>query len=154
MDENASPGTGGSSSCGPPDATAHGRHVPLRASPVCAGAASRLGSGRLAGAVRFYPAPPELPSAAFVRGRRIEIPMTLSVTVGPKTWPAPWHGEVLLACRKCQKKLRKHPLRGALSKLKKIVKRRNREIPGAARHLKIGSSAVTFDVPISVELPK
>jgi hypothetical protein len=74
-------------------------------------------------------------SDGFVRGRRIEIPMTLSVTVGPKTWPAPWHGEVLLACRKCQKKLRKHPLRGALSKLKKIVKRRNREIPGAALHV-------------------
>ena len=45
-----------------------------------------------------------------------------------KTHPPTWAGELLLACRKCQKKL-KHEDRG-LSRLKKTVKRRNKGSPG------------------------
>lgn len=52
-----------------------------------------------------------------------------------RSWPAPWQGDVLLACRKCQKKLKKHGSSSALSKLKKLVKRRNQAYPEAAIHV-------------------
>ncbi len=52
-----------------------------------------------------------------------------------KTYPASWEGEVVLACRKCQKKLKgDHRLR-ALAKLKKTVKRYNRGHPEQMLHV-------------------
>jgi predicted metal-binding protein len=44
-----------------------------------------------------------------------------------KSYPAPWTGMLLLACRKCQKKLKKDDDLEALANLKKTVKRRNRK---------------------------
>jgi predicted metal-binding protein len=48
-----------------------------------------------------------------------------------KTYIAPWHGQLLLACRKCQKKLRDDDQLRSLAKLKKTVKRHNKAHPGA-----------------------
>jgi predicted metal-binding protein len=47
-----------------------------------------------------------------------------------KTYPAPWEGHIILACRKCQKKLKRNHALRALAKLKKTVKRYNKELPG------------------------
>src|ERR1700754_2466625 len=44
-----------------------------------------------------------------------------------KSYPAPWNGQLILACRKCQKKLKKDDDLEALANLKKTVKRRNRK---------------------------
>lgn len=52
-----------------------------------------------------------------------------------KSWPAPWQGDLLLACRKCQKKLKKHSARPARANLKKAVKRLNRKHPAAPLHV-------------------
>gem|GEM_PF-1868564 len=52
-----------------------------------------------------------------------------------KSYPPTWEGELLLACRKCQKKLKGQPGMRALAKLKKTIKRRNKEHPNAALHL-------------------
>jgi predicted metal-binding protein len=42
-----------------------------------------------------------------------------------KTYPAPWEGRLILACKKCQKKVKgNHDLR-ALAKLKKTIKKQN-----------------------------
>lgn len=43
-----------------------------------------------------------------------------------KSYPAPWNGLLVLACRKCQKKLKKDDDLQALAKLKKTVKQHNR----------------------------
>ena len=42
-----------------------------------------------------------------------------------KTYAASWEGELILACRKCQKKLKRSHTSHALAKLKKVVKRHN-----------------------------
>jgi hypothetical protein len=52
-----------------------------------------------------------------------------------KTYPAPWTGQLILACRKCQKKLKASKDLQALAKLKKTVKRHNRKHPERALHL-------------------
>jgi|SRR4029079_17889850 hypothetical protein len=53
----------------------------------------------------------------------------------PKSYSAPWEGQLILACRKCQKKLKRdHHLR-ALAKLKKTVKRYNKEHPDGLLHV-------------------
>lgn len=52
-----------------------------------------------------------------------------------KSYPPTWEGELLLACRKCQKKLKGVPGMRALAKLKKTVKRLNREHPDASLHV-------------------
>lgn len=46
-----------------------------------------------------------------------------------KKYPAPWRGQLILACRKCQKKLKNDLGRRALAKLKKTVKRYNKQNP-------------------------
>lgn len=63
--------------------------------------------------------------------RRIELPMTEPL----KSWPAPWEGEIVLACRKCQKKLKKQDSLKALARLGKSVKRRNRHALGTPLHV-------------------
>ncbi|WP_263411187.1 hypothetical protein [Terriglobus tenax] len=52
-----------------------------------------------------------------------------------KRYPAPWHGKVVLACRKCQKKLKNDEALHALAKLKKTVKRHNKLHPEMELHL-------------------
>jgi predicted metal-binding protein len=52
-----------------------------------------------------------------------------------KTYPAPWQGQLILACRKCQKKLKGDPDLRALAKLKKTVKRQNKEHPEQILHV-------------------
>jgi predicted metal-binding protein len=42
-----------------------------------------------------------------------------------KSYPPTWKGDLLLACRKCQKKLKDEPGMRALAKLKKTIKRHN-----------------------------
>lgn len=42
-----------------------------------------------------------------------------------KSYPAPWDGLLVLACRKCQKKLKKEKRSRELGNLKKAVKLRN-----------------------------
>lgn len=44
-----------------------------------------------------------------------------------KTYAAPWDGQVILACRKCQKKLKGHHGLRALAKLKAAVREQNRK---------------------------
>ena len=45
----------------------------------------------------------------------------------PNSYPPTWHGELLLACRKCQKKLRRDDKVRPLAKLKKTVKQWNKD---------------------------
>jgi hypothetical protein len=52
-----------------------------------------------------------------------------------KSYPPSWDGDLLLACRKCQKKLKGAPGMRALAKLKKTIKRRNKQHQEAALHL-------------------
>ena len=52
-----------------------------------------------------------------------------------KTYPAPWQGLLILACRKCQKKLKGDPDLRALAKLKKTVKRLNKQHPEQALYI-------------------
>lgn len=53
----------------------------------------------------------------------------------PKTYSAPWKGELILACRKCQKKLVGDETLKELAKLKKTVKRYNRAHPEHPLHV-------------------
>ena len=52
-----------------------------------------------------------------------------------KPYPTSWEGELVLACRKCQKKLKSHKDRGALASLKRTVKRFNKEHPDKLLHV-------------------
>jgi len=52
-----------------------------------------------------------------------------------KTYPAPWQGQLVLACRKCQKKLKGDPGLQALYKLRKAVKRHNKSHPDRTLHV-------------------
>ena len=52
-----------------------------------------------------------------------------------KSYPPTWKGNLLLACSKCQKKLKGEPGMRELAKLKKTIKRRNKLHPEAALHL-------------------
>ncbi len=54
---------------------------------------------------------------------------------GLKSYPVTWKGEVLLACRKCQKKLKGQKGLRALAKLKKTIQRLNKEHPERALHV-------------------
>jgi predicted metal-binding protein len=53
----------------------------------------------------------------------------------PKTYPAPWQCQLILACRKCQKKLKEDHDLHALARLKKTIKLHNKEHPGQALHV-------------------
>jgi hypothetical protein len=46
--------------------------------------------------------------------------------VAPRNYNAPWRGELVLACTKCQKKLRKHKGSKSLASLKKWFKKRGK----------------------------
>ena len=52
-----------------------------------------------------------------------------------KSYPASWEGEIILACRKCQKKLKQHGELRDLAKLKKAVKLFNKEHPDHLLHV-------------------
>lgn len=52
-----------------------------------------------------------------------------------KKYPASWTGQLILACRKCQKKLKRDPDLSSLAKLKKSVKRYNKEHPDKLLHI-------------------
>ena len=52
-----------------------------------------------------------------------------------KTYPAPWEGRLILACKKCQKKLKGDDDLRALAKLKKAVKRHNKSHPAEILHV-------------------
>lgn len=52
-----------------------------------------------------------------------------------KSYPPIWEGDLLLACRKCQKKLKGEPGMRALAKLKKAIKRHNKEHSGNPLHV-------------------
>jgi hypothetical protein len=51
------------------------------------------------------------------------------MTKDAKTYAVPWSGELILACRKCQKKLKGDRELGGLAKLKKAFKRYNKTHP-------------------------
>jgi len=53
-----------------------------------------------------------VPSTAIVSSRSAPL----------RTLSGPWNGEILLACAKCQRKLRKHDDPARLGKLKKLLK--------------------------------
>jgi predicted metal-binding protein len=48
------------------------------------------------------------------------------MTRAEKTYPAPWQGRLILACKKCQKRLKKDGGPKALANLKKTIKARNK----------------------------
>jgi hypothetical protein len=52
-----------------------------------------------------------------------------------KSYRPPWKGDLLLACRNCQKKLKGEPGLRALAKVKKTIKRLNKEPPNAVLHV-------------------
>jgi hypothetical protein len=52
-----------------------------------------------------------------------------------KSYPPTWKGDLLLACRKCRKKLKGQSGIGALAKLKKTIKRHNKQHSDDALHL-------------------
>jgi hypothetical protein len=52
-----------------------------------------------------------------------------------KSYPVPWQGQLILASRKCQKKLKGDLTLPVLAKLKKTIKRRNMERPDLALHI-------------------
>jgi hypothetical protein len=56
---------------------------------------------------------------------------------GPlRIYRTPWKGELVLACRKCQRKMKKHGGDGALRKVKRWFKKRARQDPeGPAIHV-------------------
>jgi predicted metal-binding protein len=57
------------------------------------------------------------------------------MTNDSKTYPALWKGQVVLACRKCQKKLKgDHALRD-LANLRKTFKRYNKQHPDEQLHV-------------------
>lgn len=47
----------------------------------------------------------------------------------PKSYPAPWQGHLILACRKCQKKLKGKRQAGQLGKLRKAAKHHAKHHP-------------------------
>jgi len=51
------------------------------------------------------------------------------------SYPPTWEGDLLLACRKCQRKLKGEPGMRGIAKLKKSIKRCNKQYPQAAIHL-------------------
>lgn len=54
---------------------------------------------------------------------------------GLKSYPTTWEGQLVLACRKCQKKLKQDEQLHSLSKLKKTIKRHNKEHPERLLHV-------------------
>jgi predicted metal-binding protein len=52
-----------------------------------------------------------------------------------KTYAAPWKGELILACRKCQKKLKRDEALNGLAKFKKTVERYNTAHPERPLHV-------------------
>jgi hypothetical protein len=50
-----------------------------------------------------------------------------------KTYPVPWAGKLILACRKCQKKMKGNAGHAELARLKKTVKRIDKAIKKADR---------------------
>jgi len=71
-----------------------------------------------------------------VRGRSWENRIQLCrMAKESKTYPGPWHGQPILACRKCQKKLKGEADLRAMAKLKKTMKRHNKEHPDRALHV-------------------
>ncbi len=50
-----------------------------------------------------------------------------------RIYPAPWEGELVLACSKCQKKIRRHGGSSALGKVRRWFKRRTKNQPEARR---------------------
>ena len=52
-----------------------------------------------------------------------------------KSYAATWDADLLLACRKCQKKLKGEPGLRTLAKLKKTINRRNRQHPYGPLHV-------------------
>ncbi len=50
-----------------------------------------------------------------------------------RNYPAPWKGELLLVCRKCQKKLKHDGQKNGISKLSKALKKRARHDENAVR---------------------
>jgi predicted metal-binding protein len=57
------------------------------------------------------------------------------MAAAPKIYPASWEGELILACRKCQKKLKADESLPALAKLKKTVKHYNKQHPDRRLHV-------------------
>lgn len=52
-----------------------------------------------------------------------------------KSYPPPWKGQIILACRKCQNKLKESGDLAPLAKLKKTIKMRNKQSAGAQIHV-------------------
>jgi predicted metal-binding protein len=52
-----------------------------------------------------------------------------------KSYPAPWQSQIILACRKCQKKLKGDQDRRELAQLRKTCKRHNKKHPDQALHI-------------------
>lgn len=68
-------------------------------------------------------------------GRVVVLVYTGNMDNSLKSYPPTWEGVILLACRKCQKKLKGAPGMRALAKLKKTIKYHNKQHADAALHL-------------------
>jgi predicted metal-binding protein len=77
-----------------------------------------------------------------------------------KSYPPTWKGDLLLACRKCQKKLKGESGMRALAKLKKTIKRHNKMHSGTELCLisvpcmdMCPKGAVTVCLPRKIQTP-
>ena len=52
-----------------------------------------------------------------------------------RSFPTTWRGDLLLACRKCKRKLKGEPGMRALAKLKKTVKKHSKAFPSQVLHV-------------------
>jgi predicted metal-binding protein len=52
-----------------------------------------------------------------------------------KSYPSPWNGHLLLACKKCQKKITPHKEHKGLSKLKKAIKTSDKQRSSGGIHV-------------------
>jgi len=64
------------------------------------------------------------------------------LALGLKTYRAPWKGQIVLVCRKCEKKLKHSGEKSGLAKLQKVLKKRNKRNKSAEPLRVIGVSCL------------
>jgi hypothetical protein len=74
-------------------------------------------------------------AAGFFRTRAERASKFSRMPIKLKPYQAPWDGQVVLACRKCQKKLKREDRLAELASLKKAVKARNKKYGGKKPHI-------------------
>jgi hypothetical protein len=74
-------------------------------------------------------------ASAASRIRQTRLASNNSMSNAMKSYATPWNGQLILACRKCQKKLKGDPDLRPLAKLKKTIKRYSTKHPDRPLHV-------------------